>query len=87
MIGSQLLRSGLSVGAHFREAVRARSTAEFISKMNGGLMELEETLYWLEILEASQLFARRRLESLMDESRQLAAILVSLIKRAAKTRK
>jgi len=55
--------------------------------MNGGLMELEETLYWLEILEASQLFARRRLESLMDESRQLAAILVSLIKRAAKTRK
>ena len=42
VIGKQLLRSGTSVGAHYREAVRSRSDAEFISKLEGGLQELEE---------------------------------------------
>ena len=50
VIGKQLLRAGTSVGAHYREAVRARSDAEFISKLEGGLQELEETRYWLELL-------------------------------------
>ncbi|MEW6543885.1 MAG: four helix bundle protein [Nitrospirota bacterium] len=45
VLGKQLLRSGTSVGAHYRESRRARSTAEFISKIEGGLQELEETLY------------------------------------------
>jgi four helix bundle protein len=39
------------VGAHFREAQRAKSNADFISKIEGGMQELEETLYWLELLE------------------------------------
>ncbi len=43
VIGKQLLRSGTSVGAHYREAYRSRSDAEFISKLEGGLQELEET--------------------------------------------
>ena len=47
VIGKQLLRSGTSVGAHYREASRARSTAEFVSKLGGGQQELEETMYWL----------------------------------------
>ena len=47
VIGKQLLRSGTSVGAHYRESTRARSTAEFISKLEGGLQELEESAYWL----------------------------------------
>ena len=42
VIGKQMLRSGTSVGAHYREAIRARSTAEFVSKIEGGLQELEE---------------------------------------------
>ncbi|MDQ3753159.1 MAG: four helix bundle protein [Acidobacteriota bacterium] len=53
VIGKQVLRSGTSVGAHYREARRARSTAEFISKVEGGLQELEETVYWLELLADS----------------------------------
>ncbi|MFK7820013.1 MAG: four helix bundle protein, partial [Planctomycetaceae bacterium] len=48
VMGKQLLRSGTSVGAHYREATRARSTAEFVSKLAGGHQELEETSYWLE---------------------------------------
>ena len=48
LIGRQFLKSGTSGGAHHREAKRARSRAEFVSKMGGGLQELEETAYWLE---------------------------------------
>jgi four helix bundle protein len=53
VLAHQVLRSGTSVGAHYREAVRSRSRAEYIAKRNGGLMELEETLYWLELVEES----------------------------------
>jgi four helix bundle protein len=47
VLGKQLLRSGTSMGAHYHEATRDRSNAEFISKLQGGLQELEETIYWL----------------------------------------
>jgi four helix bundle protein len=50
VIGKQLLRSGTSVGAQYREACRAKSPADFISKMEGSLQELDEILYWLELL-------------------------------------
>ena len=50
VIGKQLLRSGTSVGAHYREAQRAKSDADFISKIEGALQELDETCYWLELL-------------------------------------
>jgi four helix bundle protein len=50
VLGKQLLRSGTSVGAQYREAVRARSRAEFVSKIEAALQELEETLYWIELL-------------------------------------
>ncbi|MGB1252784.1 MAG: four helix bundle protein, partial [Candidatus Promineifilaceae bacterium] len=43
IIGRQLLRSATSVGAHYRESIRARSNAEFISKLEGGMQELEES--------------------------------------------
>ena len=61
VIGRQLLRSGTSVGAHYREAVRGRSNAEFISKLGGGLQELEETLYWLELLTEAGVVGPERL--------------------------
>ena len=82
VIGHQVLRSGTSVGAHYREAIRSRSAAEYAAKMNAGLMELEETLYWLELAEHSGLVPPKVLLSLKDETDQLAAILVSLIKKA-----
>jgi four helix bundle protein len=64
IVGKQLLRSGTSVGAHYREAVRARSTAEFVAKIEGGLQELEESLYWLELLEEGEWLSRKKLNSL-----------------------
>ena len=54
VLAYQLLRSGTSVGANFREAHRARSDAEFLSKVGDSLQELEETTYWLELQQ--QLF-------------------------------
>ena len=50
VLGKQVLRSGTSVGAHYHEACRAKSDADLISKVEGGLQELEETIYWLELL-------------------------------------
>jgi len=68
VITRQLLKAGTSPGAHFREALRARSKSEYVAKLNGGLMELEETLYWLEILEGADLMAAKKLEPLKAEA-------------------
>lgn len=81
VIARQLLKSGTSPGAHFREALRARSKAEYVSKLNGGLMELEETLYWLELVEGERLVNPRKLSALKEEADALIAIFVSLINR------
>ena len=59
VIGKQVLRSGTSVGAHYREAFRSRSGAEFVSKIQSGLQELEETVYWFELLIESDLVSER----------------------------
>ncbi|MFH1268591.1 MAG: four helix bundle protein [Planctomycetota bacterium] len=77
VLGKQILRSGTSVGAHYREAHRARSTAEFISKIEGGLQELEETGYWLELLADSEVMPASRLANLRKEAEELTAILAS----------
>ena len=82
VIGKQVLRSGTSVGAHYREAKRARSTAEFVSKIEGGLQELEETVYWLELLTDSGIVPKNRLADLRREADELTAILVSSVKTA-----
>jgi four helix bundle protein len=80
VIGKQLLRSGTSVGAHYREGSRARSDAEFISKIDGGLQELEESCYWMELLVEAGIMPESSLADLMDEANQLAAILVTCSK-------
>ncbi|HVW36024.1 MAG TPA: four helix bundle protein [Pirellulales bacterium] len=82
VIGKQFLRSGTSVGAHYREGHRARSTAEFISKIEGGLAELEETAYWLELLAESGIVPAARLMELQKETNELTAILVTCAKNA-----
>jgi len=53
IMGKQLLRSAMSVGAQYREAQRAKSIADFVSKCEGSLQELEESAYWFELIEAS----------------------------------
>ncbi|MCI0458466.1 MAG: four helix bundle protein [Gemmataceae bacterium] len=82
VIGKQMLRSGTSVGAHYREAHRARSTPEFISKLEVGLQELDETSYWLELLVEGQIVPESRLADLCKEIQELTAILVSSVKTA-----
>lgn len=80
VIGKQMLRSGTSVGAHYAEASRSRSNAEFISKIEVGLQEIEETRYWLELLIESQLVAQNKLNPLQQEANELTAILVTIVK-------
>ncbi len=78
ILGKQVLRSGTSVGAHYREACRARSDADFINKMEGGLQELE-TAYWLELLVESGIVAEKRLKPLMQETDELISIFVTIV--------
>ncbi|MGC4074089.1 MAG: four helix bundle protein [Nibricoccus sp.] len=80
VLGKQLLRSGTSVGANYREAHRARSKAEFIAKMGDCLKELDESSYWLDLLATAELVPATRLSALIDETNQLTAIFVTIIK-------
>lgn len=82
VIGRQVIRSGTSVGAHYREATRARSQAEFISKLEVGLQELEETAYWLELLIEGNIMPESRLANLITETDELTAIFVTCVKHA-----
>ncbi len=81
IIGKQVLRSGTSVGAHYREARRAKSDADFVSKMEGGLQELDETAYWLELLGESGIVKPDHLKSLQNEVEELIAIFVTMVKK------
>lgn len=81
VIGRQVLRSGTSVGAHYREASRSRSDAEFISKLEGGLQELEETMYWLELLVESGVMKLAAVSSLLKECDELIAIFTTCVKK------
>jgi four helix bundle protein len=78
--GRQVLRSGTSVGAHYREGCRARSDAEFISKLEGGCQEFEETLYWLELISHAGLIKPQRLKGVVQEANELMAIFTTIIR-------
>jgi four helix bundle protein len=81
VLGYQMLRSGTSVGAQLREAQRAKSNLDFISKIEGGMQELEETAYWLELLQGAKLCTRDQLAHLENEASELMAILVTIVGR------
>jgi four helix bundle protein len=86
VIGKQLLRSGTSVGAHYHEACRAKSDADFISKIEGALQELEETIYWADLISEAQIFKAERLKPLRDEAEELIAMFVSMAKNVKERR-
>src|SRR5208337_675644 len=67
VLGKQVLRSGTSVGANYREASRGRSKPEFISKVGDCLKEIEETEYWLELLVGSGSVTPAKMAGLLDE--------------------
>ena len=82
VLGKQVLRSGTSVGTNYCEASRGRSKAEFVSKINNFLKEIGETEYWLELLVESGCVKAKRMTELLDETRQLNAILTTISKRS-----
>ena len=82
ILGKQLLRSATSVGANYREAFRARSKPEFISKLGDCLKELDESSYWLELLVESCILPPEKLSALQDECNQLLAIFATIAKRS-----
>jgi four helix bundle protein len=79
VIGKQILRSGTSVGAQYREACRAKSPADFVNMIAGALKELDETAYWLDLLVESEIIPASQLENLQNENNELIAIFVSSI--------
>lgn len=86
-IGDQLLRAGTSVGANYRAASRAKSNADFISKMGTVEEEADESLYWMELLIEGELMSASKLSALMKEGDELVAIVVASINTArGKTR-
>ena len=80
VLGRQVLRSGTSVGANYREAYRARSKAEFRAKCGDSLKELEETAYWIELLADGGIVPAEKLAALAQECNELTAIFVTIIK-------
>ncbi|HET8775287.1 MAG TPA: four helix bundle protein [Thermoanaerobaculia bacterium] len=81
VVAYQVIKSGSSVGAHYREGMRSRSPAETISKLEGALMELEETAYWMSLIVDLNLVASNRLAPLRKEADELTAILVTCVKK------
>jgi four helix bundle protein len=80
VLGRQVLRSATSVGAHYREACRAKSRADFVSKIEGGLQELDETAYWLELLRDAKVSAADQIEPLTVETNELLSVFVTVVK-------
>ena len=86
ILGRQLLRAGTSVGANYRAACRAKSTADFVNKLKIVEEECDETIYWMELLVEAGLLPLRRLDALMGEADQLLSIFVSAIKTTRSSR-
>lgn len=79
VLGKQLLRSGTSVAAHAREASRARSEDEFVSKLGGALQEADESRLWLELLHEECGISSTATQSMEKEADELMAIMISMI--------
>ena len=84
VLSKQLLRSGTSVGANVKEAIRGQSKADFIAKMNIALKEASETEYWLDLLYESEYITKEQFESIILDCRELLKLLVSIIKSSKK---
>lgn len=82
VIGTELLRSGTSVGANYRSACRARSKPEFISKSSVALDEADESVYWMELLIEGGLAPAADLNILIKEGNELVAILTASVRTA-----
>ena len=82
IVGRQLVRAGTSIAANYREACRARSKAEFISKIGQCEQEADETMLWLELLKEGCQLVSTLLDELLIESNEIVSILVTMSKKA-----
>lgn len=80
VISTQLLKSGTSIGANVREAIRAQSKPDFYSKLNISLKEASETEYWLELLYESEYITKEQFESIHSDCEEIIKILIAITK-------
>lgn len=80
VLSKQILKSGTSIGANIREAVRGQSKADFYAKMNISLKEASETEYWLELLFESGYISKKQFDSIYEDCQEIIRILVSITK-------
>ena len=86
IIGKQFLRSATSVGAQVEEAQASESQPDFIHKMSIACKEARESLYWLRLLETSEIISKTRLHSIIQETDEIIAVLTSIIKNTKSTK-
>ena len=84
VIGKQVLRSGASVGAPYREGYRAKSDADIVNKFETALQELDEKDYWLGLLVKADIVSANKLESLLRETNELLAIFTTIVTKIKK---
>ena len=84
VLSKQVLRSGTSIGANVKEAVRAQSKADFLSKMQIALKEASETEYWLELLTETEYITEKAAESIAGECQELIKMITAIVKTGKK---
>lgn len=85
VMSNQLLRSGTSIGANVKEAIRGQSKADFIAKLNISLKEASESEYWIELLAASEYLTQAESLKLLSDCKELIKILTSIINTSRKS--
>jgi four helix bundle protein len=84
VLGKQVLRSGTSVGANYREGHRAKSDSDIVNKFESVLQELDETDYWLDLLVRSGILSAQKAEALIKETNELIAIFTTVVTKIKK---
>ena len=85
VLGSQIMRSGTSIGANYRAACRGRSRAEFVAKLGTVAEEADETCYWLELIMEGNVLKKRLVESLYKEAGEWTAIFTASLNSARRS--
>ena len=85
-LSKQLLRSGTSIGANVKEAVRAQSKADFVAKMSIALKEASETEYWIELLHETDFIDDKQFDSIYADNNELLKLLMSIVKSSKERR-
>lgn len=80
VLSKQVLRSGTSIGANIKEAVRAQSTADFLSKMQIALKEASESEYWIELLNETDYISDQAAESMLQDCRELIRLITAIVR-------